>query len=325
MVKSNIVVIIVESLESWVLSISDTIGNQVSPNLNKLFQRENCWLFSKIRSQARGGTSGDGQMIINTGLLPISSGAACMLYGNNIYPSFAKLYDNTYVIDPCAGNVWNQLQMSKAYGYKENIPNHGYGGDDGWVANLFLSTLDTVKLPFCCQIITISMHAPFSSVLNKNMKFPDDMPKMLNNYLQSVHYTDSCIGNILCGLKNKSLLHNTTIVITGDHTIFKKTTLREFQPFANEHGYPIPKEESYCPLIIYSPQIKKHVEINELCYQMDIYPTILHCIGADNYYWKGFGVNLLDSTSRHNRRITEDEAYILSDKIIRCDWFRNRN
>lgn len=56
---------------------------------------------------------------------------------------------------------------------------------------------------------------------------------------------------------------------------------------------------------------------------MDIYPTILHLIGCDDYYWRGFGVNLLDSAAHHNRPISPDEASVLSDKMIRADYFRD--
>ena len=83
----------------------------------------------------------------------------------------------------------------------------------------------------------------------------------------------------------------------------------------------ISSKENYCPLIIYSPQIEGNVQIDELCYQMDIFPTILHLIGCEDYYWKGFGVNLLDSVARRNRPITEKEAYELSDKLIRSNYF----
>ena len=58
-------------------------------------------------------------------------------------------------------------------------------------------------------------------------------------------------------------------------------------------------------------------------YQMDAYPTILHLIGCEDYYWKGFGVNLLDSVARNNRPISEQEAFILSDKLIRANWFES--
>lgn len=318
----NIVTIIIESFESWIMSISDTLGQEVTPNMNNFSNTKNCYKFTKIESEARGGSSGDGQMIINTGLLPISSGAACMLYGKNLYPNYAHFFPNAYCLDPCCGNVWNQLQMTKSYGYKENIPKGGSGGGDDWISNLFLSVIDTIKQPFCCQVITISTHTPFNSVTTKKLYFPEDMPTTMLNYLQSFHFADSCIGKMLNGLKNRSLLDNTIVVITGDHTIFKSSMWREFQPFAEKYNYPIPSEESYCPLIIYSPTIKERTVVDELCYQMDIFPTTLHCIGADDYYWKGFGVNLLDSTARHNRKITEDEAYILSDKMIRCDYFR---
>ena len=54
---------------------------------------------------------------------------------------------------------------------------------------------------------------------------------------------------------------------------------------------------------------------------MDAYPTILQLINCEEYYWKGFGVNILDSTARHNRLISEHEAFVLSDKIIRANWF----
>ena len=320
----NLIVFIVESFESWIMSVVDTLGIPVTPNLNNFSNSEKCFLFTKIKSEAKVGVSGDGQMTINTGMLPIHSGAACMLYGSNIFPNYAHFFQNACVVDPCCGNVWNQLQMTKSYGYKANIPVGGKGGGDDFVSDLFLSVIDTLKQTFCCQTITISTHAPFNNIRSKPLKFSEEMPTIMQNYLQSFHFADSCIGEMLNNLKNRCLLDNSIVIITGDHTIFKKSMLKDFAPFAQKHNYPIPSEESYCPLIIYSPTIKERTVVDELCYQMDIFPTILHCIGADDYYWKGFGVNLVDSTARHNRQITEDEAYILSDKMIRSDWFRNK-
>ena len=80
-------------------------------------------------------------------------------------------------------------------------------------------------------------------------------------------------------------------------------------------------EEAFIPLIIYSPQIEASITITDTCYQMDIYPTIMHLIGCEGYYWKGFGINLIDSIARHNRPIDAAGANALSDKLIRCDYF----
>jgi phosphoglycerol transferase MdoB-like AlkP superfamily enzyme len=117
--------------------------------------------------------------------------------------------------------------------------------------------------------------------------------------------------------------YNTTIVITSDHTIFKPAVLKDFEEYSKEYELSFANGENYCPLIIFSPQIKDNVKVNDVCYQMDVYPTIMHLIDCDEYYWKGFGVNVLDSMARHNRPVTENEAYELSDKLIRSNYFNS--
>ena len=56
---------------------------------------------------------------------------------------------------------------------------------------------------------------------------------------------------------------------------------------------------------------------------MDVFPTILHLIDCEDYYWNGFGVNLLDLTARQYRPITESDAYELSDKLIRSNSLKS--
>lgn len=316
---TNLCLILVESLESWPMQIKDKNGSDVLPNINKLSKLDNALSVRRIKSQVKYGNSGDGQMIVNTGMLPILSGAACVLYNKQPYPNFAGLYNNSICVNPTSNNVWGQNEMNKCYNYSKYVfPTKGESNDEYVLRK---GAEQTKKDPFVVQMITISSHVPFNRV-PETSNLHDRMPLELRKYLNCLHYTDSCIGVFLQKIEQDSLLANTTIVITGDHTVFKGSMLREFQPFAEKYNYPIPSEESYCPLIIYSPTIKERTVVDELCYQMDIFPTILHCIGADDYYWKGFGVNLLDSTARHNRQITEDEAYILSDKMIRSDYFR---
>lgn len=321
----NLIVIIGESFESWAIGLNDECGNCVTPNLTKLSMQNNVLYCNKIKSQAKRGSSGDGQMIINTGLLPLSSGAACMTYDDNEYPNFADNYAYSFVVNPC-GDVWNQRKMTKKYGYKVLVQK----GMELWSSGdsvAFVEAnniIDTCHQPFCIQIITVTTHAPFNCGERANMNFPSDMPDNLCNYLNCMHYADSCLGQFLANLEQKSLMDNTIIVVTGDHTIFKKSLLDEYQSFAEKYDFPLPKDMSYCPLIIYSSQIKNNIRIEDECYQMDIYPTITALIDKGSYAFKGFGVNLLDSTLRSNRPVTEGKAYELSEKIIRRDFFKDR-
>lgn len=320
---SNLIIILVESLESWCISIRDLQDKVVAQTLDSLIKSKNVLYVSKTRSQARRGSSGDGQMIINTGLLPIQNGAACMRYGENEYPNFAHFYNESYVINP-APNTWNQSVVSTSYGYKKTIVPPKITFDDAEINKMAKESLKECKdKNFCMLYITASTHTPFTYITTNSLHFPQEMPEVLKDYLQSVHYADSCIGDFITTLQSDSLLNKTTVVITGDHTIFKRTGLRNFENFARDFKYPIPKNESFCPIIIISPNIKERIFIDELCYQMDIYPTIINLIGVEGYRWSGFGVDLLDSTARHNRPIRESDAYILSDKIIRGDYFKN--
>ena len=55
---------------------------------------------------------------------------------------------------------------------------------------------------------------------------------------------------------------------------------------------------------------------------MDIYPTIMSLIGCEDYYWKGLGANLLEKEAYSNRLVGEQEAYELSNVIIKSNYFR---
>lgn len=318
--SSNLLIILVESLESW--AIADIEGFKIMPNLSNFIETHESLLFaSKIVSQVKHGVSGDGQMILNTGLLPISNGSACNDYGNNTFPNFAHFYYESMVIAPSL--TWNQDVVTPQYGYKHLfIPE-----TDNWLKiqdDTLLSVCNQyttkTKAPYCVQTITISSHTPFNRI-SHSIPLEANIPQYMYDYIRMLHYTDSCLGNLLESMQSHDLLKNTTIIITGDHTIFKDQLLREFRPYALKYNLSMKNGKNYVPLIIYSPNISRKTLLEEEYYQMDIYPTIMHLIGCEDYYWKGFGVNLLDSVARHSRSISEQEAYELSDKLIRSNYF----
>ena len=315
----SVIIILVESLESWVLNQS-VEGVELTPFLNKLTSIQGVLYCNKIKSQTLAGNSGDGQMIVNSGLLPLKNGAACISFYSNVYPNIANLYSSSYTINPWP-HIWNQTVMSKRYGYEQLLePASNEEWQDTDVLNATSKAIDNTTSKFCVMGITVSMHSPFTRVSNP-LDLSNHTPDLLQKYMECVNYTDKCIEHFISGQLNDSVIKNTTIVITSDHTIFKPAMLPDFMDYATEHNLSIASGNNYCPLIIYSPQIQGNIQIDDICFQMDVFPTILHLIGCENYYWKGVGVNLLDSVARNNRPITEQEAYILSDKLIRANYF----
>ena len=77
-----------------------------------------------------------------------------------------------------------------------------------------------------------------------------------------------------------------------------------------------------CPVIVYAPQWKENITIFEPIYQMDIYSTLLQAIGAEAYYWQGFGLDLHDTANIKNRKMPLEDIDALSDRMIRANYFK---
>ncbi|HOU68314.1 MAG TPA: LTA synthase family protein [Paludibacteraceae bacterium] len=317
---SHLYVILVESLESWV------INNQYTPNIVRFMDdNKNHLLYAnKVRHQTKRGTSMDAQLLVNTGILPTKEDIVCNFYYNNYFFSLADIYkqsgNRTQMLVPHDKKIWNQNYMSKAFHFDSLASFDHYGNDRELFSELIHYVSD--KSNKYVQTITISSHVPFEHEkkeyileLPDNIEKNSNIPTSMKLYLKSVHYMDSQLGNFL----NSIDYSNSILLIAGDHTWESYLT----ENCTEQTRSLLHKEDCiYIPVIIYAPQIKKNIQIQETVYQMDIYPTILSLLNRTNYVWQGFGVDLSDSIAIRNRTYTEEDAYDLSDKIIRSDYFR---
>lgn len=307
-----LLIVIVESLESW------TMHPSILPHLMRFIESHPVLYARYLKSQIVGGASADGQMIVNTGLLPIRQGATCFRYPYVTYPSLVNRRDSSVTLLTHSANCWNQSVMGSAYGYDLTI--------EGTVEDSILASRIihyTQRAYHTIQGITIASHVPFGYAEHSKLKLSSDMPAHMGDYLKCLNWTDEGLAVWLEQIDSIPQLTNATIVITGDHTIFWKEKRDEFSSYCNRVGLPYDPLKGFVPLVVYSPRnIERTIVIEDVCYQMDIYPTILSLIGGEDYYWQGFGVNLLDSIARYNRPISEEDAYVLSDKLIRSNWFQ---
>ena len=300
--NSNLIICIIESFNSFVIT------EKFMPNVCNFINKSNNILYvNKIKSQIKNGMSGDGQMIIQTGLLPTTQGVACIRFPFNKYPSLSSLYTKSAGLFPGVLTTWNQYLMSPAY----NIDTNFTSNDNDIL--LFSKTIELAKEYNNVMMLTASTHLPCTRYANKSdLELPDTLTTTMKNYIKSSNVLDKGMKILFDAIDTDEMLKNSTIIITGDHHLPVDKEI-----IGNAYNY-----SELIPLIIYSPKIKEKTIITDTCYQMDIYPTILHLIDCETYYWKGFGVNLIDSTARHNRPITQEEAYQLSDKIIRANYFK---
>ena len=297
--KGHLMFVLVESFESWALDAVDMNGIEVTENLNHFIRNHSVLLCRNIVSQQKYGRSGDGQLITQTGMLPLLNGVTSMRYGHNTYPNIAHFYPNSVILDPYR-NVWNQRVTTYSYGYKRLRENDIGMSTDSIILCRAREELEQAVEPTCVLAITVNTHAPFQSV-PATLLFADTYNQTESDYLQTVHYMDMHLGRFLDWADTASVMRNSTIVITADHNHF-----------------PVLEKKGRCPLIIKSPAITSSITVPH-AYQMDIFPTVLSAIGQNEYGWRGFGINLLDSTAV--RIISVESANELSDKLIRSNYF----
>lgn len=304
--QGHLVYILVESLETWALQAHDVHGEPVCPRLTAYMVSHPTFFVPHVHSQQKYGRSGDGQLITQTGLLPISNGVACTQYGHNTYPNLAHFYADGVVFNPYFINVWNQVAVTTSYGFQRLMRARTPANEtDSVIMEKTRHYLSRATVPTAVLALTLNTHAPFRS-RRDSVDLPDSYTSIEQDYLRSVRYLDRQVGRLLAWADTAATMQNATIVITADHNHFP------------EQG-----EQGLCPFILSAPCVTTSDTINEAL-QMDLFPTVLHAIGQMNYAWRGFGIDLLSPDANiylSKRPIAPQEAYKLSDKLIRNDYF----
>lgn len=336
----NLILIIVESLNAWTVNKSYD-GRELAPTLNRLIKQDGTISCLHVTPQVRDGGSSDGQMIYNTGLLPLKEGSAALSFGDNAFPSIAKAlaYPESKEIIVEEGYIWNHRATSAGYGYDEILDSDDLRrasisadeiGQDAAAFSMAIQLLEDKALqkPFMLEITTLSMHFPFNDPAVPRQKWIDDISgiePLEREYLQMTNYFDDCLNGFLTTLEMRGYSDDTIVVIASDHD---QITSAEEKLVGNENIRPI-------VFIALNTGITK--EIERTVGQVDIQPTILEIMGRDAAAASSLGISILNEANTsaidrygrlHGQPSAADnlkkEAWDVSDLIIRGDYFARR-
>ena len=124
-------------------------------------------------------------------------------YGGDI--NFYNL--KTFVLQSNCGKITTKADFPSELGRMTK-----WGVPDGYVFERALEDLKSEKEPFMKTIYTVSSHPPYDVPYSK-IKGSSNEAK----YLNSVAYTDSCLGVFIDGLRKSPLWNNTLLIVTSDH------------------------------------------------------------------------------------------------------------
>ena len=130
--------------------------------------------------------------------------------------------------------------------------------------------------PFLKVILTLSSHEPFDVPVTTF-----DEP-----FLNSVNYTDECIGKFVSGLQQTDLWNNTLIIFVSDHA------MQSYPPGANNYE----NVRFKIPMIWIGGAIKQPFVVSDYGSQNDLPATLLSQLGVD-YSGFEFSKNMLDPQS----------------------------
>jgi arylsulfatase A-like enzyme len=121
-------------------------------------------------------------------------------------------------------------------------------------------------------------------------------------YTGSIAYIDHCLGELFEFLKKEKLLDQTALIITSDHGEY----FGEHDKFYYRlyHNFGIFNQLLHVPLIIrYPPLAQPGREVEKPVQNVDIFPTILHLAGLDDFSpsYPLHGENLLTSNPEAGR------------------------
>ncbi|MDR1003691.1 MAG: LTA synthase family protein [Prevotellaceae bacterium] len=354
--RTNLVIILAESFESWVLE-QRVEGQEITPNLNRLLADPHTLYAPHVLTQTKGGRSIDGQMLLMTGMLPIAEGAYSIKYPQHTFHSLpeamkAKFGTRTYLMTVDKPIVWNQQVVAKSFGYDTLISKKDFvdGEKIGMYGRQKLGDVPFLRQcaekmahgeiardgeSYCLLCVTYSGHNPFKlPEALQQLHFPADYPERMRDYMNTAHYTDRAIGAFVDYLRARPDYDRTLIVITGDH---EGLTADRADLCASPRGKGIVSDKQFTPFIVLNSPVA--LRYDAVMGQADMYTTLLNLLKLDDAPWKGMGQSILDpsrppfAVGMYNNPVGDlskvspaeeqraKQAYTISDLMIRFDYF----
>ena len=165
-----------------------------------------------------------------------------------------------------------------------HLPSGRLGVHDEFMFTEFKKELSVLPEPFMSTLFTISSHSPFD--------FPREHKLIFNHkddkYVNSVAYTDDCLGKFMKSVKEEDWYPNTLFIIVADHS------------HSSPKGWRVAQKERYKIPMLWTGEVlkeeyrgKQHPKMGS---HIDITPSILAQLELSNKAYQ-FGNNLFNPTT----------------------------
>jgi phosphoglycerol transferase MdoB-like AlkP superfamily enzyme len=303
----NLILIQVESLNGWPIGKTYE-GQEITPNINALLQKDTIY-FSKVFSSTGKGNTSDAEFAALNSLYPTTVRECYRMYVNNTYNGIPwilrSLGYETMAFHGYEKEFWNRNIAYKNQGIQtfyseselEMTEQSGFGLTDKEMFRQAVDILKEKSEPWFAFMITLTNHIPYDldDSLTSLELADSEKGTLAGRYMQSVRYTDEAIGELIEELKDAGLYENTVIAFYGDHQGLNKeteaveTTMTHI--LGREYDY---DEMMRVPFVIHIPGLSQSRTIDTVGGQVDILPTLANLMDLPVKQDYIFGSDLLN-------------------------------
>ena len=308
--NKNVLVIHLESFHQFLIDYK-WHGKEVTPNLNKLYHANDTISFDNFFNQVGQGKTSDAEMMLENSIFGLQSGSAMSSYGtSNTFESAPAILGQkagytSAVMHGGAGSFWNRDNAYKSFGYNYFMPLSyyqnkkgyylGYGIKDKLFFDQSIKYMEHLPQPFYLKMITVTNHYPYDlDKKNQSIDKTDTGDKTVDGYVQTAHYLDQAIGELMSYLKKSGLEKNTLIMLYGDHYGISgnhhkaSAQLLDKDSFNNFDNLQFQR----VPLMFHMPGLKGGIN-HTYGGEIDVRPTLFNLLGINDQNMIQFGHSLL--------------------------------
>ena len=316
----NLIVILVETLDSWI------VDDKTTPTISKM-SKQGINFNHFYALNYNGGRTHNTGYTINTGFYIPTNYNVFESTVNEYDYSLPELFNNngykTTSIHANDGIFYAREDFHKAWGYQNSYFLEEYKKSSKYFNDIYLLDDDIYDLyvdkdnKFMSFVITYTGHGGYSKnkyCIAKNINEPEACYRYL------INLTDQYIEGLVDKLTKDNLIDNTTIVLVSDHYSYTY----DDQEYLKKQKNVINKEDiERVPFIIWNKSLKPNT-INKYVETSDILPTIfnLHGIKYNPNFYMGDDIFsntfnnylLLKDDSLVNTNLKKDLDYALKNK-----------
>ncbi|MGB1038284.1 MAG: LTA synthase family protein [Bacteroidia bacterium] len=266
----NVVFVVLESFSAKTVGSISGPKYASTPELDKIMAEG----ISYNRAYASSFRSDKGLLALTTGV-PSSARQTLTNFPDRLMkmPNVFRLFDDSYNTGFYYGGnlefanikvLFNDADYVKSQHNFDSENKNAWGIHDDTVFDRFLNDFLEEEKPQFKMMFSLSSHEPFDVPNYREKEDP---------YLNSIAYTDSCLGVLVQGLKNSDKWDNTIVFITADHGTIRPDNA----PIYDTSNFRI-------PLVITGGLVRGDTVVQDVVSQTELPATISHVVLGKNLF-----------------------------------------